>query len=67
MATKIGSFLKSKGSTQNEAAGLLGISVQSFSNKVNRKQPFKQHEIKNLIQHYDMSKDDLWELFFGED
>lgn len=67
MATKIGSFLKSKGSSQNEAAELLGISVQSFSHKANGKRSFKQHEIKNLITHYNMSKDDIWNVFFGED
>lgn len=67
MATKVGAFLKSKGSTQNEAAELLGISVQSFSGKVNNKQPFKLHEIKNLIQHYNMTKEDIWDVFFGED
>lgn len=64
--TAIAKFLKSKGSTQNEAAELLGISIQSFSNKALGKFPFKQYEIKNLIQHYNMNASEVYDVFFGE-
>lgn len=64
--TKLGDFLKKRGSTQNEAAALLGISVASVSGKARGKTPFKQGEIKKLAEHYEMTDSELREVFFDE-
>lgn len=64
--TKLGMFLKGRGSTQNEAAAVLGISVTSMSGKAQGKTPFKQGEIKKLADHYKMTDGELREVFFNE-
>ena len=50
--TKIGAFLKTRKSNQNEAAKLLGISVTAFSMKATGRNQFKQNEIKKLADEY---------------
>ena len=64
--TRIGRILKERGATQTEAADLLGISITSFSRKARGWNSFKMNEINNLIEHYGITKDELWYLFRGE-
>jgi hypothetical protein len=63
--TKMGQFLKSRGSNQNEAAEAIGVSTTSFSGKSNGKRPFKQWEIKKLAERYNMTAQELYDVFFG--
>lgn len=62
--TKVGKYLKDKGDTQNDVARLLGISVQSLSNKATGRTDFKQSEIRKFAEHYGMSASEIMELFF---
>lgn len=62
--TKMGQFLKSKGSNQNEAAEVIGKSAITFSMKANGVSQFKQDEIKALIERYAMTTDEIMEVFF---
>lgn len=61
--TRIGQFLKSKGSTQGEAAELLGISRTSFSSKANGTFDFKASEIKKLAERYGMTACEIKDVF----
>lgn len=62
--TRLRDFLRSRGSTQNEAAEILGISKTSLSGKAKGHVPFKQGEMKTLAEHYKMTDDELREVFF---
>lgn len=54
--TRIGQFLKAKGSSQNEAAKLLGISPCAFSLKANG---FSEEEVGKLAKHYKMTEEEV--------
>lgn len=58
--SKISRWLKSKGSSQNEAAAVLGINKSSFSLKANG---FSDKEKKKLAEHYAMTDEEIKELF----
>ena len=60
---KLGKFFKSRGTSQKEVAKLLNITETSLSNKINGKQQFKQAEIKNLVEHFSMTWEEVKELF----
>lgn len=49
-----------KGYTQREIAGLIGISYQSFSDKINNKSNFKVSEIIKLCDILDISDKDRY-------
>ena len=61
--TRIGQFLKSKGSNQCEAAKVIGKSAATFSMKANGYSQFKQDEIKALAKHYEMTPEEVMETF----
>lgn len=54
--TKISQFLKSKGSSQKEAAEMLGITQCSFSQKANG---FTEREIEKLAEHYGANAEEI--------
>lgn len=58
--TRVGQFLKSKGSSQKEAAELLGISTSTFSQKANG---FNESEICKMAEHYGMTDDEIAKVF----
>lgn len=62
--TKMGRFLKSRGSTQNEAARIVGISKTAMSFKVRGYSDFKAEEIKKLADYYDMTNEEIASIFF---
>lgn len=62
--TRIGQFLKTRKSTQKDAAQELGVTVATFSNKANGYTEFKQSEIKKLADMYDMSNAEIRNVFF---
>lgn len=64
MATKLGAFLKARGSKQADVAELLGISQTALSMKANGKTPFKQGEIERIKKHFDMTPEEIDRLFF---
>lgn len=53
------------GDTQKEVADALGISVQTVSDKVNGYTDFKQGEIKILIERYNLTPEQVDEIFFS--
>lgn len=59
--TKIGQFLKSRGSNQMEAASVIGITPSMFSLKANG---FNQREIDKLAKHYSMDEVEIKNVFF---
>ena len=61
--TKLKDFLRKRGSTQNEAASVLGISATSMSAKAQGKSPFKSGEMKKLVDHYQMTDAEVREVF----
>lgn len=63
--TKIGRFLKSRGSSQLEAAEALGISSAAMSMKAKGKTSFKLDELRKLKEHYHMTGQEVLDVFFG--
>lgn len=61
--TRLKEFLKGRGSTQDEAAAVLGISKTALSNKATGKSPFKQSEIKKMVEVYEMTDEEIREVF----
>lgn len=53
--------------TGEDLAKALGISRQTLSNKMNEKNNivFTLKEIKNIINHYSLTKDRAFEIFFA--
>ena len=53
--------------TDRDLADYLGISAQSFSNKINEnKSEFKQGEISLIKKRYHLSADEIDAIFFGK-
>lgn len=63
-STRVGQFLKKRGSSQGEAASVLGISEPAFSAKANGKNAFKLCELQKLAKHYSMTSEEIIGLFF---
>lgn len=61
--TKLKDFLRKRGSTQNEAAGVLGISAAALSAKAQGKSPYKSGEMRKLAEHYQMTDAEVREVF----
>lgn len=61
--SKVGQYLKSRGSTQREAAKVLHLTETSFSNKANGYREFKLDEIKKLKDAYGMTWEEVEEVF----
>ena len=58
--TKMGQFLKKRGSSQVEAAELLGMRPSAFSMKA---RGFSEGEKEKLARHYSMTEDEAREVF----
>ena len=64
--TKLKSVMILHGDTNKDIANLLGISEQSVSYKINEKDPeFKQGEIKLIATRYNLSPEDITDIFFN--
>lgn len=61
--TKLGKFIEARGVTQAELADKMHISVPALSMKMNGKYPFKQHEMRKLMELFELSGEDVVELF----
>lgn len=58
--TRISQFLKSKGSNQNEAARVIGVTPSTFSLKA---KGFTEEEKDKLAEHYGMTKRERRKVF----
>ena len=63
---KLKAKLSEKGLTRSEIADKLGISMQSFSYKLNNKVEFKASEIKKLCKELDILDKDAY-FFYDND
>ena len=64
--TKLKSVMILHGDTNKDIANLLGISEQSVSYKINEKDTeFKQGEIKLIATRYNLSPEDITDIFFS--
>lgn len=64
-------LLKSKmalhGDSQTDLAEALDITKNTMTNKMQKKNEFKQSEIDLIAKRYDLTADELKEIFFNED
>lgn len=64
--TKLRSVMVFHGDTNKDLAEYLGISEQSVSNKINENgTEFKQGEIALIRKKYNLSADQVEDIFFG--
>lgn len=64
MKKKLKALLDRYGHTQNDLAELLGRSYQSISLKMNGKQDFTHAEIFKIVQCYDLTPEEIYDIFF---
>jgi hypothetical protein len=65
-ATKLKCFMTLHGDTGKDLAKYLGITEQSFGNKLNEKgTEFKQGEITKIKDRYNLSPEQVDEIFFA--
>ena len=65
MKAKLKAVLERYGQTQNDLAELLNITYQSVSIKLNGKSDFTQSEIFKIIYHYNLTPDEVMDIFFN--
>ena len=65
MKHKLRVILEQFGHNQNDLADLLGITNQSVSIKLNRKKDFTQSEIYKIIQCYNLTAEQVMDIFFS--
>lgn len=65
MKHRLREIMEKFGHTQNDLADLLGITYQSVSIKLNGKKDFTQSEIYNIIQYYELTPDQVINIFFN--
>lgn len=65
MKAKLKAVLERYGQTQNDLAELLNITYQSVSIKLNGKSDFTQSEIFKIIHHYNLTPDEVMDIFFN--
>ena len=53
-----------KGDTQKDVADALGVTEQTVGDKLNGVSDFKQSEIKILIDRYDLTPEQVNDIFF---
>lgn len=53
-----------KGDTQKDVADALGVTEQTIGDKLNGVSDFKQTEIKTLIDRYDLTPEQVNDIFF---
>lgn len=54
-----------KGDTQNDLAMALDVSRATLSFKMNQRTNFKQSEIEIISKRYDLSSDEIKQIFFN--
>lgn len=62
---KLLSMARAVGDNQNKIANYLGIKPQTLSNKLNDNYPFTLQEVKLLRKRYNISNDNIADIFFG--
>ncbi len=65
MKYKLKQVLERFGHTQNDLAELLGITYQSLSIKMNGHKDFKQSEIFKIIHYYNLTPEEVMDIFFS--
>ena len=64
--TRLKSIMILHGHTNKDIANLLGISEQSVSSKINENgTEFKQGEIKMIADEYNLTPEDIADIFFS--
>lgn len=63
---KLRAIFVENGDNDGVVAELLGIAPQTFSSKINEKKgaAFTYPELCKIIEHYKISKDSIYEIFF---
>lgn len=64
---KIRDMLAKFGHTQTDLAEALGITYQSVSIKLNGKSDFTRSEIYRIMKMYNLTSDQLYDIFFSDD
>jgi len=61
--------MKIHGDNQSDLAVAIGISVQTFNRKLNGTDgaEFSQSEIIKIIERYDLTAEEVYEIFFSQD
>ena len=67
LKSKIKSVLDRYGHNQNDLAELLGITYQSISLKINRKNDFTYREVYKFVHAYNLSPEETYDIFFSID
>ena len=67
MKYKLKAVLEKFGQTQNDLAELLGITYQSVSIKLNGHKDFTQTEIFKIINFFDLTAEEVMDIFFNKD
>lgn len=67
MKYKLKAVLERFGQTQSDLAELLGITYQSVSIKLNGHKDFTQTEIFKIINFYELTADEVMDIFFNKD
>lgn len=65
MKHKLRRILERYGHNQNDLAELLNITYQSISIKMNGHKDFTQTEIYKIIQFYELTADEVMDIFFS--
>ena len=65
MKHKLRLVLEKYGHTQNDLANLLGLTYQSVSIKINGHKDFTQSEILMIMQCYELTPEELVDIFFN--
>ena len=59
--------MKIHGDIQNDLAEVIGISVAAFNYKLNGKREFTTTEIQKIRERYNLTDEEVVEIFFGHD
>ena len=58
--------MKLHNDTQQGLADYLGIVISSVSNKINDKQEFRLNEVKRIKKRYNLTAEEIDEIFFNQ-
>ena len=67
MKHKLRAILEKYGHTQNDLAKMLGLTYQSVSIKMNGHKDFTQSEILMIMACYELTPDEVVDIFFNID
>lgn len=59
--------MKIYGDTQKDLAEVIGISLQTFNLKLNGKSEFTRDEIQKIKVRYNLTAEEIDEIFFADD